>query len=75
MGVLEGHGHSPRNGMQRRRSEDLAGQWFREPYRYWNYFRGVMGKHGWLYGGEVVVGYSRDSVLVGLCHDELSFTF
>ena len=36
---------------------------------------GVIGKYGWLYGDEVVVGYSRDSVLVGLCHDELSFTF
>jgi hypothetical protein len=35
----------------------------------------LMGKFGGLYGDEVVVGSSRDSVLVGLCHDELSFTF
>jgi len=36
---------------------------------------GLMGKFGGLYGDEVVVGSRRDSVLVGLCHDELSFTF
>jgi hypothetical protein len=48
----EGHGHSPRNGMQRRRSSDLAGQWFREPYGYWNFFRRrANGKVWWVIWG------------------------